>query len=93
MNRDEEDTYKKAIAKYGHPEQLNMVQEECGELIAAINHYRRGRIELSALLKEIVDVQIMVEQMVLIYERNDIQEIKDQAVDALFLRVSIEKGK
>jgi NTP pyrophosphatase (non-canonical NTP hydrolase) len=39
--------------------QLAQAMEECGELIAAINHWRRNRISSLRLASEIADVEIM----------------------------------
>jgi NTP pyrophosphatase (non-canonical NTP hydrolase) len=45
-------------------EQLNQTQEECAELITAINHFRRKKTaeEFDHLCEEIADVIIMVNQ-------------------------------
>ena len=56
---------------YGEENQLRQTQEECGELIAAINHYERAKhgsdpVKIMearvAVLGEIADVQIMLDQ-------------------------------
>lgn len=56
-------TCRDAIAKWGTTSQVNQCQEECGELIAAINRLRRGRIDIGELASEVADVRIVVEQM------------------------------
>jgi NTP pyrophosphatase (non-canonical NTP hydrolase) len=56
-------TCRDAIAKWGTTHQVNQCQEECGELIAAINRLRRGRIDIGQLASEVADVRIVVEQM------------------------------
>jgi NTP pyrophosphatase (non-canonical NTP hydrolase) len=55
--------YSDAINEFGLLSQMRMCQEECGELIAAINQFLRGRIGLKDLAEEVADVRIMVEQM------------------------------
>ena len=55
--------YKKCVEKWGLPKQLNQLTEECGELIVAVNHIRRGRITLDEFIEELADVQIMIEQL------------------------------
>ncbi|MDD3906499.1 MAG: antitoxin [Candidatus Omnitrophica bacterium] len=59
------DTCKAAIEKWGANKQLNMVIEECAELIKAISKYQRyehnGVWRLKAM-EELADVSIMVEQ-------------------------------
>jgi NTP pyrophosphatase (non-canonical NTP hydrolase) len=57
-------TLERAAATYGRDNQLRALQEECGELIVAVNHLARGRKGAEAkLLGEIADVQIMIAQM------------------------------
>lgn len=63
---------RRAIARhYGEENQLRQCQEECAELIAAINHYERALASgdeekiakaREAVLGEIADVQIMLDQ-------------------------------
>jgi NTP pyrophosphatase (non-canonical NTP hydrolase) len=52
-----------AILVFGTERGLNHTQEECAELIVAINHYRRGRISKEAVAEEIADVYIMCHRM------------------------------
>ena len=56
-------THKRALAHYGASNQLDQAIEECGELIVAIRHYKRGRISLAELADEVADVKIMMEQL------------------------------
>lgn len=62
------DLYKQAIAKYGTERQTNKAIEELAELTAAIQKHREGRVPLSAVVEEMADVLIMVEQLTLIYD-------------------------
>lgn len=55
------------IAKsYGYEEQSRMLQEECAELIQAINKWHRkpSMKNLENIAEEIADVQIMCEQVI-----------------------------
>lgn len=52
-----------ALTRYGVNDQLCQTQEECAELIAAISHYRRGRVVAAHLADEVADVIIMTEQV------------------------------
>jgi hypothetical protein len=54
--------YEKAVKKWGIEAQLDMLVEECGELIVAIQKFRRGR-GATNLLEESADVQIMLNQV------------------------------
>ena len=60
--------YKKAVEKWGVEAQVDMVVEECAELILAIQKVKRklGKAPAKKLLDvayEIADVEIMLEQM------------------------------
>lgn len=57
-------TCQRALKKYGIENQLRQLQEECAELITAVNHYLRGRdSNCDELSEEIADVIIMVTQI------------------------------
>ena len=73
--------FKRAIAKFGINNQVLMIIEECSELILAISHYNRGRVRSDAVMEEIVDLTIMLEQARLIYDPTDTE----------FGRIYIEK--
>lgn len=65
---DNKTLYLKAIEKWGVTSQIDLAQEECAELIQAISKYKRfGNIHESAIIEELADVSLMVEQLVLIF--------------------------
>lgn len=57
--------YHEAIDHYGMENQLEMVQEECSELIQAISKYKRLKSikTINNIVDELVDVHIMVNQL------------------------------
>ena len=58
--------YQAALEMWGLEAQLGMLQEECAEVVVAVNKYRRGcpSVDLAdSLAQELADVEIMVEQM------------------------------
>ena len=58
--------YAKALLKWGLDLQLNMAQEECAELIMAINKLRRSKYRRKSFVaEEIADVRIMINQIVM----------------------------
>ena len=63
MEKEEKLLYEQAIKKWGESSQVNMAYEEMGELISALNKFQRGRIGIDGVITEIADVQIMVEQL------------------------------
>lgn len=62
--------YCRTIEKWGEGSQIDMIVEECAELIQAINKHKRKPNEnnLIMLAGEIADVEIMLEQAKLIYK-------------------------
>lgn len=56
--------YRQAIEAWGVHAQAGMVAEECGELVAALNQFLRGRVSGAVVLNEVADVQIMLRQVV-----------------------------
>jgi len=64
------DLYKKAIQKWGKDAQIRMMLEECGELVTALakRDRRHNGATTDDIIKEMVDVQIMLEQLQLIFD-------------------------
>lgn len=70
------DIYTRVIAHFGVEKQLEQLQEECGEVVTAVNHYRRGKRPLRHLLKEMEDVRNLLNQMERAFPKNVILEIR-----------------
>ena len=66
--------YKEAIEKWGEEAQVNMLNEECGELIAAVAQFRRGRTSYHDVMTELADVFIMVEQIATMMNYDDFEK-------------------
>lgn len=60
---EEETILRDALDTWGADAQINQCCEECGELIAALNHLRRGRGTLAEAAGEIADDRLMNKQM------------------------------
>jgi len=76
----------KAIAKWGRTSQIDMLQEECAELIVAINKYKRNNVgTIEAVLEEIADVEIMIDQIKVLLEVNELRVdvFKEKKIDRL----------
>lgn len=54
---------KRAVDTYGKEPQINQAIEEMGELIVAINHWKRGKATKADVFSEIADVVIMCDQL------------------------------
>lgn len=86
-----EKLYKTAIQVWGKESQMNMLVEECAELIQSVNKYRRKGSE--NILEEIADVEIMIEQAKIILgeELTKIIEIhKENKLDSLAGKLALK---
>lgn len=82
MNNDEK--IKKIADYYGKESQLDILQEECAELVQAVSKYKRGKDDdFSHLLEEMADVTIMIEQVLYLLEKKMIAE-ESSVYDAYF---------
>ena len=81
----EDHLYFKALSKWGIDTQINMLVEECSELIKAIMKLRRKRNSESLIefLEELIDVEIMINQMKIFYDKGLLQTIKTQKLEKL----------
>lgn len=55
--------YEATLRKWGAEAQFDQAVEECAELIAALKHLRRGRVDETAVAEELADVYLMVGQL------------------------------
>lgn len=84
---------KKIADFYGKESQLDILQEECAELVQAISKYRRGG-SYKLTLEEIADVEIMIDQIKYlntVAENKIIEKIKEGKLDRQIQRIIIQK--
>ncbi len=80
--------YINALEAWGKKSQINMMIEECGELITALQHFKRGRKNaVLEVLEELADVEIVLEQMSIIFPRMSIEYQKNIKINRLENRV------
>lgn len=73
-----------ALNKWGAATQAGMCMTECGELTAALGAYFvQGRDKDSNVIDEIADVQIMLDQMKLIFDQQAIESRIEYKLDRL----------
>lgn len=94
-----EDVLKKAIEVFGMESQLEMVIEECSELIQAIQKLKRSAVSLSergyavelpvyqSLCEEVADVEIMIDQMRIMLPPQSIDHYKAAKIKRLAARL------
>jgi hypothetical protein len=71
---DEADVYRKALMTYGKDAQITMVFEEMAELQKELCKVLRGKKVTGNIAEEIADVEIMLEQMKILFEIEDMVE-------------------
>ena len=102
MNKQERAVLKAAIDKYGNDSQLAVAQEECAELIQAISKLNRagssdhpGRTAKAAmnnLMEEAADVQIMLDQIRIMYPSHAYDTIRAQKIARLEKRINQKRS-
>ena len=94
MNETKEEIYTKAFLKWGFMPQMGMVVEECAELIQATNKFMRKNDNKSRehFYEELVDVEIMIEQMRIIFNKDkaQIDKIKEKKLERLEKMLEVE---
>jgi len=68
--------YERAIEKMDAGLQINMMIEECAELIVELRHFRRGRGSGLAVCGEIADVEMRCAQMRVLFGSTRVDRIK-----------------
>lgn len=79
----------KAITTFGADNQKRIAQEELAELIQAISKEMRGRPH--NVEEEIADVEIMLEQLKRIYDKEKVRKWKENKLKRLNLRIKEAK--
>ena len=85
----EEEVYRKALMTYGKDVQITMVFEEMSELQKELCKALRGKKVTGNIAEEIADVEIMLEQMKILFEVEDtVKGLKDYKVKRLQDRIT-----
>ena len=79
--------YKRVYKRWGLSLEIDMIVEECAELIVAISHWKRGRAQEGAIAEEIADVEIMCEQLRYIFGNEEIDAWKKVKLTRLEERI------
>ncbi len=67
-----EEIYQATLDKWGEEAQYDQAVEECAELIAALKHFRRGKIDAQAVIDELADVTLMIGQLTWMFGKKEI---------------------
>lgn len=80
--------YKRAVDFYGSILQMLMLVEECGEMVVAISHYRRGKLSQAQLAEHVADLEIMCSQMRVIVGDRVVEDQKQKKLVDLESRLN-----
>lgn len=92
-SKEKDKLYEQAVELWGKDLQMQMLVEECAELIVAIHHYTRfpDSVNLDKIVEEMADVSIMLEQVSLITNtRHTLNNSKEYKLNRLLERVDRE---
>ncbi|MFB5946098.1 hypothetical protein [Albibacterium profundi] len=80
-----------AVVIFGFDKQIDMLIEECSELIVECSKLKRGRI--NHIKEELADASIMIEQISRFFGEDEVLQIKEQKLLRLKDRIdaSIDK--
>lgn len=85
------DTYSEAVRTYGKQSQLIMAMEEMAELTKELSKNIRGAKNTSAISEEMADVEIMLEQLKIIFgNRSEVDRVRCEKLDRLIVRLTGE---
>ena len=85
------EVYRKAITHFGKNHQIAKALEELGELQVALARYLVGRGDPENIAEELADVEIMCEQLEMIFiNRAKVLKIKQDKTDRLRRKISME---
>lgn len=80
--------YTDALECWGTNFQKSMFHEEVGEVLTAMSHEYRGRCSKILVLEELADLQIMLNQMVVLYGTDDeFKQVLDTKLSRLVERI------
>lgn len=77
-----------AVKKYGKESRKRMAVEEAAELVNALMKEARGRVTDSDIITEIADVQIMMEQLSIIYGYEKVKSERERKLERLVARMT-----
>ena len=80
---DKNQLYQKTIDKWGKEAQFDQMTEECAELIASLQHFRRGKIDQQAVIDEIADVTLMLGQLTWMFGPEQIEAAVEKKLKKL----------
>ncbi|PLX87110.1 MAG: antitoxin [Desulfuromonas sp.] len=84
--------YRATLEKWGEDAQCDQAVEECAELIAALKHYRRKKIDKQAVIDELADVTLMIGQLTWMFGANEVEQAVQDKLKKLDILLKSEAG-
>ncbi len=78
-----ENIYQATIARWGVDAQYDQAIEECAELIAALKHFKRGKVSQQAVIDELADVSLMLGQLRWMFGNDRVEAAMNNKLDKL----------
>ncbi len=75
--------YQATLDKWGEAAQYDQMVEECAELITALKHFRRGKVDQQAVIDEIADVTLMLGQLTWMFGTELVEESVQKKLEKL----------
>ena len=82
--------YVKTLNKWGAQAQYNQAIEECAELIVALQHFSRGKIDQDVVISELADVFLMVGQLAYMFGEDQLSKSVGEKIAKLNLLLEEE---
>ncbi len=76
-------TYKKTVDKWGEEAQYDQMIEECAELIVALKHLKRGKIDRQEVINKLADVTLMVGQLTWLLGEEEVNSAIEEKLQKL----------
>lgn len=87
------DTYNEAVRTYGKQSRLIIAMEEMAELTKELSKNFRGEHNIAAISEEMADVEIMLEQLKVIFRnRAEVDRMRCAKLDRLAVNLTAELG-
>ena len=75
--------YQKTISRWGEDAQYDQMVEECAELIAALKHFRRGKVNQQVVIDELADITLMLGQLTWMFGAEQVEAAVQQKLQKL----------
>lgn len=80
---DMQSIYQKTISRWGDDAQYDQMVEECAELITALKHFRRGKVNQQVVIDELADVTLMLGQLTWMFGTDQVEKAVQQKLQKL----------